>query len=226
MLTYFLNSELFEDDYFYVKKVQVKSKNESEIEVVTEGELSAKGPQAALTLSRKAAPLSLEKFRVKSDGRVLAEASLTTSSYSKFTMCAEDGRQEPGKPLQSFGKLGCEILLPSPKLGVIGDVDVVNGPLCRLGVLWSVSKNFSLGVETLLNTHLEDKEQSPELVDMNIGMEYRGPDWLFSGRSYDSLSTLKLSYLHTLSSNIKIGTQIDYRLKGNSQKMLLAGEYK
>jgi hypothetical protein len=36
--------------------------------------------------------------------------SYVTGPYSKLTVSAEDGRQEPGKPLDSFGKIGTILL--------------------------------------------------------------------------------------------------------------------
>ncbi len=204
-----------------MKRLVVRSKNETDIEVCSEGELSAKGSQASLTISRLSSQLSLEKFRMKSDGRFLAEASLRTSPISKFIVCAEDGRQEPGKPLQSFGKLGCEILLPNPRFGVIADIDVVNGPLFRLAALYRPTTNLSIGLESLVNSHLEDKDQSPEVVDLNICMNYRGPGWSVSSRSFDSLSSLRVSYIHTVSPTVTVGSQLDYRLRANSQRLML-----
>jgi hypothetical protein len=43
---------------------------------------------------------------VQTDGRMFAEASYLINNNLKCTACIEDGRQEPGKPLHSFGKLG------------------------------------------------------------------------------------------------------------------------
>lgn len=88
-----LLKELFDDDYVYSKHLRVKVRNESKFVVATEGELSGKGTLANITFSREGLPLSLDKLRIKSDGRILAEASLYTSPISKFTVSAEDGRQ-------------------------------------------------------------------------------------------------------------------------------------
>ena len=54
--------DLFENDYFLIKKFQVKTKNASLIEVTTEGELLPKGAHASLSIARKSFPLSLEKL--------------------------------------------------------------------------------------------------------------------------------------------------------------------
>jgi hypothetical protein len=114
-----------------------------------------------ITAKRLGNILSLDKLRVKSDGRLLAEVSLKTSSLSKFTMSAEDGRQEPGKPIQSFGKLGIEFTLPN--ISIDADVDVVNGPLLRTSALYKYGR-YKFGGEALVNSHIEDSDQPPEII--------------------------------------------------------------
>lgn len=125
---------------------------------------------------------------------------------------------EPGKPLQSFGKVGCELTLPAAIVTV--DVDVVNGPLVRSSALChNTSKTSHFAFEVLLNTHFEDKGQNPELADVNLGLSVSRPSWNVSARTFEFLSAVQVSYLQQYSSTLLVGSQIDYRLKSNGQKI-------
>jgi len=220
------SKELLENDYFYCQKLKVKTTNASLLSWFTEGELGGKGAVASTTVTCKGSSLSLDKLRVKSDGRVLMEASLLTSNHTKFTMCAEDGRQEPGKPLQSFGKLGCEFKIPGAAHGgtVASDIDVVNGPIFRSSFLYNYSPAVKLGGEVVVNTRLEEKD-APELMDVNVGASYDGPGWNLTGKTMDSLGTLRLAYTHAVSPKLTLASQLDYRIKGSSQKLSVGSRY-
>ena len=61
---------------------------------------------------------------------------MKTNEYSKFFLSVEDGRQEPGKPYQSFGKFGYELDYPPANVGIISDVDLSNGPLLKTSVAY------------------------------------------------------------------------------------------
>lgn len=133
----------------------------------------------------------MENFKIKTDGRVMAEASLKFTEALKFNasigrmsiqQCAlflvivltkhahqlcfypphtlltyplhcpltsyvEDGRQEPGKPLRSFGILGMNFLSPSGAVAVQGDIDVVNGPTLYGSTMLKYNQCFKFGVE-------------------------------------------------------------------------------
>jgi hypothetical protein len=212
-----------EDDYFFNPRLKIKTTNASQLTWVTEGELNSKGASASISAIKKGPTLSLDKLRVKSDGRVLAEASLKTNQYTKFTVSAEDGRQEPGKPLQSFGKLGYE--LATSRLFVTGDVDVVNGPIVRTSMNYNYSSSVSAGGEVLVNTHFEEKGQSPQIADVNAGIAYKGPDWSLTARTFELFGNLRVYYLHNVSPKLTVGSQLDYRLKSNSQKFSIGGRY-
>lgn len=215
---------MFEEDYFYTQKLSVKTTNQSELVWLTEGELSSKGgASAAVTASRKGSSLSLDKLRIKSDGRILVEASVASSATTKLTMSAEDGRQEPGKPLQSFGKLGFE--MKSSKTNVVADIDVVNGPIFRSSMLHKYNSNVQLGGELVINTRFEEKDQNPEFSS-DFGISYNGPGWNISSKTLDNLGTLRLSYLHQISPKLELGSQLDYRIKGNSQKISIGSKFK
>ena len=181
-----VSKDLLEENYFFSQRLRIKTTNESELSFTTEGELlSTKGANASITATRKGTTLSLDKLRVRSDGRVLVEASLfpNPSGNTRFTVCAEDGRQEPGKPLHSVGKLGCEFKIPGAIHGgtISSDIDVVNGPIMRSSVLYNYSKTTKVGGEIVVNTRLEEKDPTPELSDINLGVSYDGPGWNLTG---------------------------------------------
>lgn len=215
--------DLFEDDYFSGQRLKFQAKNESDITVSGEAELGQqKVPLTVLTIKRPGILLSLDKLRMKSDGRLLAEVSLKTSDYFKLTMSAEDGRQEPGRPIQSFGKVGVELTFP--KLNLDADLDVVNGPLLRTSALYNHG-NYKVGGETLINTNIEFADQSPEMTDFNVGFAYIGKRWTLVGRTTNLLSNMRLSYLHDISPKLLLAAQVDYHLKSNSQKIAVGTNY-
>lgn len=215
--------DLFEDDYFHTQRLKIKTTNESQLCWLTEGELSSKGANASISASRKGSNLSLDRLTVKSDGRVFFEASFQTSEITKFTVSGEDGRQEAGKPLQGFGKLGCELRTSS--VSGAADIDVVNGPVFRSNFVYNYQQ-LSAGAEVAINSRLEEKDIGPEISDINIGLNYAGPGWNLSAKTLDSFGALRISYLHTLSSALAIGSRLDYRLKGNSQKISVGTNYR
>ena len=220
------SKELFEDDYFLIKKFQVKTTNNSKIEVTTEGELLPKGANASLSIARKVFPLSLDKLKIKSNGRIQLDGSLKTNEYSKFFISVEDGRQEPGKPYQSFGKFGYELNHPSSKFGLISDIDLSNGPLLKTSIAYKLNPEILIGTECLLSSRFDDKSRGTryELTDANIGVSYKGPEWIVSAKTSDLMRAVRLAYLHVVTPLVTIGTIIDYKFKLNSQKMALASQ--
>jgi len=214
--------KLLEDDYNFINKLVVKTQNQSNVIVIGDGELSNKGVNSSIVASYIGNNFILEKLRVKNDGRILMEAALKTSTFSKFTVSAEDGRQEPGKPLQSFGKLGCEFVLP--KVSLTADVDVINGPLIRTSTLYKYNNNLSFGGETVVNTHLEDKGIYPEISHFNVGFTYNGPGWSVSTKTKDLLSSVHISYLHNMSPQLYAASRLDYSIKSNYQKVTFGGK--
>lgn len=215
--------DILEDDYIHGQKFKFKSKNMSKFCITGEAELyPQKAAFASLTASRAGSLISLDKLRVKSDGRLLAELSLKLSNSTKMTISTEDGRQEPGKPLHSIGKLGMELSLPYLNADV--DVDVVNGPLVHGSVLYKYG-NIGVGGEALVNTHAEDKDQSVEFADMNFGMSYFGHDWKLIARTTNSLENIRVGYLHNFSPSLVLVSQVDYHLKSNAQKIAFGSKY-
>lgn len=65
---------------------------------------------------------------------------------------AEDGRQEPGKPLRSFGILGMNFQSTSGNVAIQGDVDVVNGPTFYGSTILKYNDCFKFGIEVSSST--------------------------------------------------------------------------
>jgi hypothetical protein len=189
-----------------------------------EGRMSNKGTAGNMTASLpNPTGLSLENLRMKTDGRILAEASVQVNEAVKLLVSAEDGRQEPGKPLHSFGKIGVEY--SHPMLGVTTDVDVVNGPTLRASALLR-RYAMRLGCEVQYNSHLEDKELSPEVVDFNFGISYKGKDWSAFAKTTELLSSIRGGYLHKVSDKVSAAASFDYRLKTNYQKLTVGSSWR
>jgi len=219
----YLSIDLLEDEYFSGQRLKFKAKNQSDFVVSGEADLTPlKLPTASLTVNKPGSIISLDKLRIKSDGKLLTEISLKTSSFSKIVMNAEDGRQEPGKPIRSFGKLGFELNLPS--WSIDADVDVVNGPLLYSSILYKYD-NFKFGGETLINTHLEDNSRPTEIMDINAGFSYACKDWLLVAKTTNVFENIRLSYLHNISPKLILATQVNYDLKSNSQKLAIGTSY-
>lgn len=220
--------EILEDDYLSCKRFYFSSTNEDKTNVTVEGELGNKGTTAAVSIQNKGNyMIDLDRLRVKSDGRISLEASLKANDNLKFIMAAEDGKHEPGRPLQSFGKIGSEIVLGNTNVNI--DIDVVNGPLIKGSLIQSYNSigKWKLGGEAIINTKFdENKASRPELVNLSIGGLYKQQSYSVYFRSIENFSTFRLCYLHKLNSIISVSTMIDLNYKLNQQKMIFGGVYK
>mmetsp|Transcript_7806 Transcript_7806/g.7984 ORF Transcript_7806/g.7984 Transcript_7806/m.7984 type:complete len:287 (-) Transcript_7806:215-1075(-) len=216
--------DFLEKDFLVSNVLSVKTRSESGVEWKTEGELlPERTVSGKLSASYKSdTGLSLDNLRVTSEGRVLAEASLQQTENLKLKVSAEDGRQEPGRPLQSLGKLGFEYSFPQGSL--LGDIDVVNGPTLY-GSMITKYYRMKLGIESKVNTHLEDKDESFQLVDLNLGAIYTGYDWSGCIKTYDLFSFINISYIQHVSPSLNISGYVNYGLKSNYQKLILASQY-
>ncbi len=68
--------DLFEENFFFTQKYTFKCKNDSEACIGGATEFGSIAPIANIYLSLVRPNLSLDKLQVKSDGRLLVEASL------------------------------------------------------------------------------------------------------------------------------------------------------
>lgn len=108
---------------------------------------------------------------------------------------------------------------------VTADVDVVNGPTLRASVL-AKRNALKAGFDLQYNSHLEDKELSPEVVDFNVGVSYKGQDWSAFAKTTELLSSIRGGYLHKVSDTVSAAALFDYRLKTNYQKIAVGSFWK
>lgn len=239
---------LLEDGYKYGSSVSVRTTNVDGLTMAVEGEVTNKGALGCMTASSKLMgnkAFSLDMLRVKTDGRVAGEASYTVATggdddvlESKLYLSVEDGRHEPGKPLQSYGKFGSRLRTTTSDVDV--SVDLVNGPTFRAAAMYTLARaNLSLGVEAQINTHWEEKMgasagggstvgggtvgsgSGSELEDLNVAIKYTQPSWSLSARTKDRLGTLTVAYLHQVTPLCTLGSQLDYGLQNSAQSMML-----
>jgi hypothetical protein len=156
---------------------------------------------------------------VQIDGRVLGQVSYRVANDFKLVACIEDGRVEPGKPLHSFGKLGFDYSLKD-KIAAQGDVDIINGPSIQ-GSLFCQLKFLQIGGEFMWNSHLDDKNINPELVDLNVGGAIVGADWFASVRTTSLFSNIRVGYTCVLSKTLNFGALVNYRVFQNQQSVLI-----
>lgn len=217
-------TELFHDDYVFNKNLNIKTKSPSGVEWMSGGTLSPGGALGTLGLSFKNPEgFSLENLNIKTDGKIHAEANCKISESAKLTATIEDGRQEPGRPLHSFGKLGCEFVRKN--IAAHGEVDIVNGPSISSSLVY---KNgfFGLGGDVFVNTHFEEKDQAPEIVDCNFAGSLGMSDWIATIKTTDYLGALQLGYLHRVSPSVEVGGHVDYRLKSNNQTVTVGARWR
>ena len=112
-----------------------------------------------------------------------------------------------------------------PRVSVTTDVDVVNGPTIRSSVLGR-SNSLRGGFDLQYNSHLEDKELSPELVDFNFGLSYDGSDWSAFAKTTELLSSVRGGYMHKVNDKVSVAAMFDYRLKTNYQKIILGTSWR
>jgi hypothetical protein len=221
------------DGYRFGKSLKVTTTNDAGLTVNVDGDLTSKGAQGSVTASLANTNNSsggvwfnLDRLQVKTDGRVAGEASYILDSEvdSRLYVIAEDGRQEPGKPLKSFGKAGAK--LATSALDVDCSVDVINGPTFRAAALYSHKRsNLSAGVEAQVNTHWEERNSGSELEDLNVSVAYSSAQWGLSARTTDRMGMLTLAYLHRVAPTVTLGTQLDYGLKSNTQRLVLGAKW-
>lgn len=218
-------TDLLFEDFLVSQTLKLKTKSATGVQWKSEGEISSKNVQGSLSASfHNSLGLSLETLRVKSDGRVLMEASWRTSEYMKYNVSAEDGRQELGRPLHSFGRLGVEYT--DPNVSFTSSLDVVNGPTVRSTLLVKLLRGLSIGGESTVNSHLDDKGEIPEVTGLNVGLAYVGQDWEGYAKCTDLLGKLHVGYLHHASPAVDVCGIVDYDLKSNFQKLTFGSQFR
>ncbi len=103
--------ELLEAGFEYARSLKMSCLNDSGVVVYGEGSLSQGGVarfnmEAMQKPNTSTFPFVLDKLSLNKDGRVGCDVSINMSDETKFFVSGEDERQDPGKPLNSFGKIG------------------------------------------------------------------------------------------------------------------------
>ena len=153
----------------------------------------------------------------------------------KLTVSAEDSRQEPGKPLHSFGKLG--IIYKDPMITFSSNVDVVNGPKLQAALIGRYGL-LTIGTQATCNAHFDDKTVgnlsgtaglaagSPEIVDLSLNGSLCGTGWLACFKTIDYMKLARLAYIQRINPSLSVGAQVDYGIKVNTQKFLIGTKLK
>ena len=221
----------FDEGYFSSKRLKIKAKNSSGVEFSHESELFPKGNMFGYlsTAYKISNSVSLDKFCIKSDGRIALEAAMKLSDNTKLTVSAEDSRQEPGKPLHSFGKLG--FLHNVPMFTLSADVDVVNGYQLKSSFITKIN-SLKIGSQVLCRARVDNPAAvydgvtsttaasvtTPQLIDFTFVSSYNGDGWCASAITRNCLKSLRISYIQALSPIVDVGAQIDYGLRVNTHK--------
>lgn len=216
--------DLLNDDFFFTQKFKIKSRAADGVTWTSEGELSQKGALGRLTAAYKhPSGVSLDKLQLKTDGRVQVEASMALDDALRFTVAAEDGRQEPGKPQHSYGRLGMELQKPSASANV--ELDIVNGPALKAAAVLARGNTF-VGGELNYNTHLEERERKPEFIDYNVGAGYRGLDWEASVSTSDKLGAVHVHYMQKVTPEVDVGAAFKYKFNEDMQQLTVGCAYR
>lgn len=162
---------------------------------------------------------------IQTNGCLLAEIATPLSPTLKLTACIEDGRQEPGKPVHSFGKIGVDY--ERPDMTISADVDIINGPSVQGCALLNFHNRLRIGGEFLCNTHFDEKEKA-EIIDCNIGASLNISDVTLSVRTVDLFDIFRFGYVQrrVASLDLDLGAQVNYRIRNNHQRLTLGGKWR
>jgi hypothetical protein len=142
--------------------------------VTSTGSLTAGGPRLRLEAGQESVSkgtgednkndnnkktFKLNKIAFDSEGKVYGEMTMYTSKNSKLYVCAEDERQEPGRPIKSFGTIGSNF--STTNLTIDTSVDIVNGPTSRSWIYYHYQPwNLKIGSEIQINSHFDDAKDA------------------------------------------------------------------
>lgn len=237
-------------NYNYSKELVVRTVNESGQVVTSTGTLTQNGPRLKIeggmsengdSTNNSSSLLTLKKFGIDSEGRVTGELSMKTSNQASLYINAEDERQEPGRPIKSYGTIGA--LYRTPTFTLDSNIDIVNGPTTRSSCFYHNKHwNIKFGSEIQLNTHFDDKysygtqqgvngsggskDRGPglELENFNLGMAFHGKTYIISARTNDRMGSISFGYHHQVSPKIAIGSIVNYGLTSNAQNLCMGAK--
>ena len=170
----------------------------------------------------------LSHLKLLSNGKVMLDASWKVNENLKCNFVAEDGRHEPGlMNLHSFGKMGLEYQNKSLHSSI--DIDVVNGPLLFLSSVFSpkyFNNNIKIGGSMQLNSHLENGDGPPSIIDLAAGAVFKQKDYQIGIRSTNYLTNIRGTYLHNLNTSTMLAAKVDMSLEENSQQITIGALHK
>lgn len=154
--------------YNFTKELVVSTTNESGQVVTGTGNLTASGPRLKIeagmsenfdsNTAEDSSLFTLKKVGIDSEGRITGELNMRTSGKASLYINAEDERQEPGRPMKSYGTIGA--IYKTPLFTMDSNVDIVNGPTTRSSCFYHNKHwNIKVGSEIQLNTHFDEKKQ-------------------------------------------------------------------
>lgn len=227
--------ELF-GGYNFSKSLSVSTINEGGTIVKGECKLDVVNPRFSIEAGQKQLPLAdqkssftLNKLGITNEGRISGELSMKTSDVSRLYICAEDERQEPGRPIKSFGTIGAAYTASALSLDT--NVDIVNGPTSRCSFLYHYKPwHLKIAGEIQINTHLDDNKLrnnsgGMELENFNLGTAYHGPSYTVSMRTSDRMSCLNFGYFLRWSPRVALGTLVNYSLNSNMQNLSMGTSF-
>ena len=227
-------------DYNFSRSLKVSSENEAGTVVTATGDLLASGPRLKVEAGTKessewgssdsslASFVSLKNMSIDSEGKVSGELNMRTSNVTQLYINAEDERQEPGKPIKSFGTIGAKYSTPSFIMDT--NVDIVNGPTSRSSCFYYNNHwNIKVGSEIQVNTHFDDNKDRDrdgngpgvELENFNLGISFQGKSYTISARTYDRMGSISFGYFHQVSKKVTLGTMVNYGLTSNAQNLCM-----
>lgn len=208
-------SDILNNDYCFDKKLKVKTTTNNGVSLTVENVMSSKGVNGKLT--SKFSPfdgISVDKFGVKTNGRVFVEATLNNAlEGAEFTIAAEDGA---GKEVS--GNFGFSYGADAFQLDA--SVDFIKGPTLSAAGTFGYD-GFVLGGAATFNTGA-DAGSGGGLSDYNGSLSYIGGDFTASLGTSSKASVYGVSIHHNVSADTQVATQFDFN-SGDSAKLLTLG---
>lgn len=201
---------LLKDDYNFDRKFKLSQKASNGVAFTTEGVLTAKGTtEGKLSAKFKIDSVSVDKLQTTTSGRINAEVSIKDALPGlSVGVKVEDGVAGSGNPAGSVNAT-----YKYQNITAFAEVDVVDGPTIYDSVTCEY-QNFTVGAEVKVNTHLDDKDSKPALVDANAVVAYQGKDFHVSLATVDMLKKLSLAIHHTYDAKTNVATTLDLETKG------------
>jgi len=220
--------DLLESDFSLVRMLSIKTTNRSGVSLSARSSVTTSGLDTEISLKSSTATeqlgVTLDEFRLGSDGRVNVDASMGLTDSATFKFLAEDGRYEPGKPQNSYGQVGVEVKKTAFKGSFVADL--VNGPmLVAQGVLRA--QGFSLGGNLHFNTKLDSgyDRSGPTVVDAGLAARYQTQDWAATVSTTNLFRGIHSTYLQNVDGATTVAASVDYSFANNEQTIAVGTQH-